>query len=130
MNTDGGCADDLDRYKMWWVIVRLLRRAKCLNKKVMVLIWDNAPWHCSNRIRKWIRLYNQQAKQLGEVRLLVHWLPKQSPWLNPIEPFWGHAKRRVCEPSGNLSMAELKRRIRAQFDALALDDLLQSPAPI
>lgn len=116
--------------QMWWVIVRLLRRAKCLNKKVMVLIWDNAPWHCSNRIRKWIRLYNQQAKQLGEVRLLVHWLPKQSPWLNPIEPFWGHAKRRVCEPSGNLSIAELKRRIRAQFEALTLDDLLQLPAPI
>ena len=54
---------------MWWVIVRLLRRAKSLDKKVMVLLWDNAPWHCSKRIREWIRLYNQQAKQLGEVRL-------------------------------------------------------------
>ena len=116
--------------QMWWVIVRLLRRAKSLNKKVMVLIWDNAPWHCSKRIRKWIRQYNRQAKQLGEVRLLVHWLPKQSPWLNPIEPFWGHAKRHVCEPSGNLSMAELKRRIRAQFKALTLDHLLQLPDPL
>ena len=72
--------------QMWWFIVRLLRQAKILGKKVMVLIWDNAPWHCSKRIREWIHTYNQQAKQVGEVRLLVHWLPKRSPWLNPIEP--------------------------------------------
>ena len=113
--------------QMWWVIVRLLRQAKQRGKKVMVLIWDNAPWHCSKRIRQWIRIYNQQAKQVDEVRLLVHWLPIKSPWLNPIEPYWGHAKRRVCEPSGQLSVAELRRRIRAQFKALTLDDLLQLP---
>lgn len=51
--------------QMWWVIVRLLRQAKQLGKKVMVLIWDNASWHCSKRIREWIRTYNQQAKQIG-----------------------------------------------------------------
>lgn len=95
----------------------------------MVLIWDNAPWHCSKRIRQWIRIYNQQAKQVGEVRLLVHWLPIKSSWLNSIEPYWGHAKRRVCEPSGELSVAELRRRIRAQLKALTLDDLLQLPDP-
>ena len=75
--------------QMWWVIVRLLRQAKDLGKKVMVLIWDNAPWHCSKCIREWIRTYNQQAKQAGDVRLVVHWLPKRSLWLNPIEPYWG-----------------------------------------
>ena len=49
---------------------------------------------------------------------------------NPIEPYWGHAKRRVCEPSGKLSIAELRRRIRAQFKALTLDDLLQLADPL
>ncbi len=116
--------------QMWWVIVRLLRQATQRGKKVMVLIWDNAPWHCSTRIRQWIRTYNQQAKQVGEVRLVVHWLPIKCPWLNPIEPYWGHAKRRVCEPSGNLSVAELRRRIRAQFKALTLDELFQLPDPL
>ncbi|GAB4310385.1 MAG: hypothetical protein Kow00117_03840 [Phototrophicales bacterium] len=72
----------------------------------------------------------RQAKQVGEVRLLVHWVPKRSPWLNPIEPYWGHVKRRVCEPSGELSVAELRRRIRAQFVALTLDDLLQPLDPM
>ena len=116
--------------QMWWVIVRLLRQAKQRGKKVMVLIWDNAPWHCSKRIREWIRTYNQQAKPGGEVRLLVHWLPKRSPWLNPIEPYWGHAKRRVCEPSGELSVVELRRRICTQFKALTLDDLFQPTVPM
>ena len=81
-------------------------------------------------MREWIRTYNQQAKQVGEVRLLVHWLPTRSPWLNPIEPYCGHAKRRVCEPSGELSNAELRRRIRAQFKALTLDDLFQQSDPM
>ncbi len=114
---------------MWFVIVRLLRQAKRRGKTVMVLIWDNAPWHCSMRIREWMRTYNQQAKQEDDVRLWVHWLPKRSPWLNPIDPYWGHAKRRVCEPSGDLSVAELRRRVRAQFKALTLDDLLQLSDP-
>jgi transposase len=74
--------------------------------------------------------YNQQAKQAREVRLLVHWLPIKSPWLNPIEPYWGHAKRRVCEPSEGLSVAELQRRILAQFKALTPDDLLQLSDPL
>jgi transposase len=116
--------------QMWWVIVRLLRQAKQLGKRVMVLIWDNASWHTSKRIRQWIRTYNRQAKQTGDVRLLVFWLPKRSPWLNPIEPYWGHTKRRVCEPSGDLPVAELRRRIRAQFKALTLDELFQLSAPI
>jgi hypothetical protein len=48
---------DPNSEQMWWVIVRLLRQAKQLVKKVMVLIWDNAPRHCSKRIREWIRIF-------------------------------------------------------------------------
>ena len=60
--------------------------------------------------------YNQEAKRQGDVRLLSLLLPKQRPWLNPIEPCWLHAKRKVCEPDGKLSVAEIKRRLCALFD--------------
>lgn len=116
--------------QMWWFIVKLLHLARSRGKRVLALIWDRAPWHTSKRIRQWIHAYNQQAKQCDEVRLLVFWLPRRSPWLNPIEPYWGHTKRKVCEPSGDLPVAELRRRIRAQFQATPLDDYLKLSAPV
>ena len=60
-------------------------------------------------------LYNQAAKQTGQPRLLTFLLPKKSPWLNSIEPRRFHAKRKTCEPDGELSVIELKRRIAAHF---------------
>jgi transposase len=102
--------------QMWAFIINLLALARRLERKVLVLIWDNAPWHTSKRIMQWIRWYNQAAKYTGDVRLLVFWLPVKSPWLNPIEPHWGHAKKHVCEPDGELDANELKRRICAYFD--------------
>ena len=71
-----------------------------------LLIWDNASWHKSQTVRTWIRAHNQQVKQTGKgVRILPFLLPTQSPWLNPIEPKWVHAKRHVVEPNGVLSAA-------------------------
>lgn len=31
------------------------------NKAAVVLIWNNANWHISKRIKQWIRDYNQLA---------------------------------------------------------------------
>ncbi len=101
---------------MWLFIIALLALARTEMKKVCVLLWDHASWHKSQRLRAWIRAYNQSAKQTGEPRLLTFLLPKQSPWLNPIEPRWVHAKRAVCQPDGDLSAPELKRRLGAYFD--------------
>ena len=100
----------------WLMIERLLALARQENKRVLVIIWDHASWHKSKRLTGWIRAYNQEAKRQGDVRLLTLLLPKQSPWLNPIEPCWLHAKRKVCEPDGKLSVAEIKRRLCALFD--------------
>jgi len=61
--------------QMWRFICRLLRQAKASHKKTLVLIWDNAPWHTSKRIRRWIRAYNRWAKKTGALRLLVFCLP-------------------------------------------------------
>jgi transposase len=105
-----------DSEQTWLFIIALLAIARQEGKRVVVIIWDNATWHKSQRLRSWIRLYNQAAKQVGEPRLITHLLPLKSPWLNPIEPRWVHAKRGVCEPAGDLSSVELRRRLCHHFD--------------
>ena len=82
----------------------------------MVLVWDNAPWHGSAAVRRWLRAHNQRAHREGGVRLVPCFLPSKSPWLNPIEPMWGHGKRRVAEPARLLTAAELEARVCAAFD--------------
>lgn len=99
----------------WTFVQALLDIARQEGKRVLVIIWDNAGWHLSKRLRQWIRQHNQAAKQTGDVRLLTHLLPLKSPWLNPIEPRWVHAKRAICEPNGELSVAETKRRLSTHF---------------
>ncbi len=85
-------------------------------KRVLVLIWDNASWHNSKLVRRWIREHNQEVKRTGHgVRLLVFRLPIKSPWLNPIEPRWVHGKRAIVEPARLLTVAELEERICDYF---------------
>jgi transposase len=106
---------------MWLFIVGLLALARQSSIRVIVMIWDHATWHKSKRLRQWIRAYNLEAKRTGQPRLLTFLLPKKSPWLNPIEPRWIHAKRKTCEPDGDLTAHELKRRLAAHFDTVIRD---------
>jgi transposase len=95
----------------------LCDKAQALGKRVLVLVWDNASWHRSQAVRQWIRHHNQQARRAGQgVRLLICPLPTKSPWLNPIEPKWLHAKRRILEPDRTLSIHELTERVCAAFN--------------
>jgi transposase len=80
----------------------------------LLLIWDNASWHRSHAVRRWIRQHNQQVKRgAAGVRIVVCHLPSKSPWLNPIEPQWVHGKRAVSEPDRRLSADELEARVYA-----------------
>jgi hypothetical protein len=88
--------------------------------RVWALIWDNASWHVSKRVRSWIRTHNRQVKQSGQgVRLLPCFLPcllpVKSPWLTPIEPKWVHGTRAIVEPARLLSAQELADRVCAHF---------------
>ncbi len=83
---------------------------------VLVVIWDRASWHKSKKVKRWVYQYNRQAKREEQgVRLLTLLLPTKSPWLNPMEPIWLHAKRKVVEPDGDLSVKVLKARLCAHF---------------
>jgi transposase len=89
-----------------------------VGKKVLVLVWDNASWHVSKEVRRWIGDHNREVKKGGKrgVRLISCYLPTKIPWLNPIEPKkWMHGKRRVAEADGPLSAHELAERVCSAF---------------
>lgn len=125
-----GSPEDPDRSEIWLRFVTgrpvssisvpcldyCCERLAAQGKRNWLLIWDNASWHISKLVRMWIGEHNQQVKQTGKgVRILPFLLPKQSPWLNPIEPKWVHAKKTVVEPDGVLSAKQLAERIWAHF---------------
>ena len=90
-----------------------------LGKKVWVLIWDNASWHISREVRRWIGKRNREVKNScseAGVRIATCLLPKKSPWLNAMEPKWIHGKRKVVEPNALLGAYELAERVCAAFD--------------
>jgi hypothetical protein len=106
-------SDETLQFLHWLVL-----GATALHRKVVLVIWDNASWHVGRKVKRWIRRYNLNARLSGRPRLLVWALPKRSPWLNPIEPHWLHAKKRICEPSNvDLSPHQLRQRIFQALDA-------------
>jgi transposase len=92
--------------------------------RTLVLIWDNASWHTSRTVRQWLRAHNQAVQRAGQgVKLVPVPLPSKSPWLNPIEPKWGHAKRQIVEPERVLSLAEVEERVCQVLDCPQRDHL-------
>jgi transposase len=91
-------------------------KLEAIGKKVLLLIWDNASWHKSKEVRRWIGAHNRKVKKGGRgVRIIGCLLPKKSPWLNPIEAKWVHGKRRVVEAGGLLTAHGLAERVCAAF---------------
>ncbi len=121
---DGRPVSEITTQFLDWCCERL----EALGKAALLLVWDNASWHISKWVREWIREHNRRVKQEGRgVRILPCLLPKKAPWLNPIEPRWAHGKRRVAEPDGLLSAAELEGRVYDcfgcdQHDRLSIPD--------
>ncbi len=103
----------------------LCRRLEAEGKKVLALIWDNAPWHVSKRVRAWIKAHNRRAKRRGGVRILACYLPIKSPWLNAIEPKWVHGKKNVAEPGRKLTARETKQRVCAYYGCQHVKSLQQ-----
>ena len=104
-------------------------RLTTLGITTLVLVWDNAAWHVSGAVRRWLRAHNQRVHREGGVRLVPCWLPTKSPWLNPIEPKWVHGKRRVVEPARLLTARALEERVCAAF-AHPLCDHLATPQEV
>jgi transposase len=104
-----------------WVCEHL----KAEGKKALLLVWDNAAWHVSKRVRGWIRDHNRRAKREGGVRIVACYLPVKAPWLNPIEPKWAHGKKAIVEPDRLLSAAEVQDRVCSHYHCEHLPTLIQ-----
>jgi hypothetical protein len=107
-----------------WVCERLGAEGK----KALLLVWDNAAWHVSKRVRAWIRTHNRTAKAEGGVRIVACFLPVKSPWLNPIEPKWAHGKKAVVEPDRLLAANEVRTRVCDYYGCEHLEPLAQLSA--
>ena len=108
-----------------WVCVALGREGK----KALLLVWDNASWHVSARVRAWIKTHNQRVKRDGGVRILACRLPSKSPWLNPIEPKWMHGKRAIVEPERVLTAPEVESRACEYYGCSQHEHLQQTDPP-
>ena len=109
-----------------WVCERLAAEGKT----ALLLIWDNASWHVSKRVRQWIKEHNRRVKQEGGVRLVVCGLPVKSPWLNAIEPKWQHGKKAISEPERKLAAREVRERVCSYYHCEQLPPLIQEPKKV
>ncbi|MBY0461286.1 MAG: transposase [Gemmataceae bacterium] len=98
-------------------------------KTVLALVWDNAAWHASRRVRRWIAAHNRRVYRAGAgCRIRPCFLPVKAPWLNPIEPKWVHGKRAVAEPDRKLTADELRQRV-CDYYGCAKHPALPKPEP-
>ena len=112
---DGRPVSAITTQFLGWCCEKLQRRGK----KALLLIWDNASWHKSHRVRGWIAAHNRHVKDSGRgVRIVPCLLPTKSPWLNPIEPKWIHGKRKVVEPERSIGAYELADRVCDAFGCI------------
>jgi DDE superfamily endonuclease len=100
-----------------WACARLAAEGKT----ALLLIWDNAAWHVSRRVRAWIKAHNRRVRAEGGVRIVACWLPVKAPWLNAIEPKWVHGKRAIVEPERRLTAAEVVERVCEYYGCEQLD---------
>jgi hypothetical protein len=77
---------------------------------------DKVSWHVSQAGRAWRKTPNRRGKREGGWRLVGCPLPRQSPWLNRIEPPWGHGKRTMVEPERKWHVDALQHRLCAYDD--------------
>jgi transposase len=107
-----------------WVCERL----QAEGKQALLLVWDNASWHISKRVRAWIKAHNRRAKQAGGVPIVACSLPVKSPWLNAIEPKWAHGKKAIAEPERKLTAQEVKCRVCVYYRCEQVEPLKQKVA--
>jgi hypothetical protein len=110
---DGRPVSALTTPLLAWCCTKLAAQGKT----ALLLVWDNAGWPISQAVDDWLRAHNRTVRQTGKgVRIIAWRLPTQRPWLNPLEPKWGHAKRRVVEPDRLLSAREVAERACAALE--------------
>ena len=103
----------------------LTDRLAAEGKTALWMVWDNASWHISQAVRAWLKAHNRGVQQAGGCRIVVCPLPSKRPWLNRIEPTWGHGQRAIVEPDRKLGGDELQHRICTYDECELLEPIAQ-----
>jgi hypothetical protein len=78
-----------------------------------VRIRAHASGHVSQARQEWLQGHPRPAQQAWGGRVMGCRLPRQRPWLNPMEPTWVQGKRAVVDPARVLSRTALMPRVCA-----------------
>lgn len=89
------------------------------NIRVLHFILDNGPTHAPKQIESWI-----ESLRLP-FAVQIHWLPKNSSWLDQVEIVFSPLQRKVLTPRHFDSIEEMKTRILGH-----LAERNKSPRPI
>jgi hypothetical protein len=103
-------------------------RRGAAGKKARRLVWGNARWHVSQRVRSWLKAHHRRAKAAGGVRIIACPLPIKAPGLNPIEPTWVAGKRAIVEPERRRTAPEVKDRVFQYYGGEQVEPLVQNVA--
>lgn len=76
----------------------------------LILVMDNASYHRSATARAALSVFAD--------RIHVIWLPKYSPFLNPIERFWLHLKQFVTANHLHRSLDDLQLSLQRFMDTI------------
>ena len=77
--------------------------SECYPTQKVVLVLDNATFHTSRA--------SLAAMSSFVHRLQVVWLPKYSPFLNPIERYWLHLKNLACANKLYVDLDHLRQQV-------------------
>jgi transposase len=79
-------------------------------ERPLILIVDQAPFHGSQKVRKWVRAHR--------TRLRIFFLPKCSPDLNPDEQVWNEIKNNKVGKQPIKNKRDLKQRLYSALRSL------------
>ena len=77
-------------------------------RETVYVAWDNADTHSGGRVDEVVRA--------AAGRLVLLYLPTDSPWLNPIEMLWRHFRREVTHCELFTSVKELLKATADFFE--------------
>lgn len=83
----------------------LVRHAVEQGQELLHLVLDNGSCHRPKYLRNWIEAQDYP------IRIIVHWLPPRSSWLNQVENFFSHLQSQVLNPNVFRDLMDVAARI-------------------
>ncbi len=93
-------------------ITALIKGAAARGHKTIHLILDNGSTHRPKYLETWI----SEQDWLSGLRIIVHWLPVRSSWLNQVEIFFSELQQHVLLPNDTSGPDQLGGRIIDYID--------------